>query len=80
MNFKIEFQEKSYDFDISKKQSYQIVSQLGGFEDDLIHEISNDGSNIKIRLLTSGIGTHCCLYPIGKVCPTCKGAGRIDMY
>jgi len=77
MNITIEFKGKSYDFDTNKRQSYRIVSQLGGFKDDLIHEISNDGSNFKISLLTSGLRTYASPYPSGQVCPKCNGSGKI---
>lgn len=77
MKITIEFKGKAYDFDTNERKSYRIVSKLEGFKDELIHEISYDGSNFKISLLTHGLRTFSSTNPSGQVCPKCNGSGKI---
>jgi hypothetical protein len=77
MKITVEILNKSYDFDTDSSQTYRINSKIRGTADELIHEITNSGNTIKIKLLYSGLNTYSSAYPSGQVCPKCKGTGKI---
>ena len=77
MNITVVIYGEPYTFDTNSRQTYRISKQIRNSEDELIHEISNSGNTINIKIMTGGLSTYSSAYPSGQVCPRCKGSGKI---